>query len=153
MYKWHTVMIVIILCLFPPKQKARKHLNVKQMLHIFISQPMKGQAVLCTTKATDKRQMIVINHESHGTLERLNGNKFVGVQCMSSWLDGPECAFLVSMCLQKKYCSAPPICISLNSERLGTCTVHFLATSTLSGAWKDVLTYFTFYLFQEGYWI
>lgn len=38
---------------------------------------------------------------------------------MSSWLDGPECAFLVSICVEEKYCFSPLLYINLKSERLG----------------------------------
>lgn len=37
---------------------------------------------------------------------------------MSSFLDGPACAFLVSICMEDKYCFSPPICIGLYTEKL-----------------------------------
>lgn len=83
-------MIFIILRLFP-KQKTHKHLIVRHMLHIFISQCTHRQSCIPFPKPhadTGLQQVIVINQESHGTLRRLNGNKFVRVWCMSSWLDG-----------------------------------------------------------------
>lgn len=58
---------------------------------------------------------------------------------MSSWLDGCECAFLVPICVEEKYCFTPLICISLNSERLRA--LYFLATSALFRAGKHVLTH------------
>lgn len=92
---------------------------------------MHVQAILHSTKPADIKQVIVINHESHGTLQRPNGNKFVRVYCMSSSLeDEPECAFLVSIYMKEKYCFSPLTYISLAPERQRDLhSAFFVATS------------------------
>ncbi len=72
---------------------------------------------------------------------------------MSSWLDGPECAFLASVCVEEKYCFCPPIYISLNSERLRLC-IFFGLFRPFFGARKDGIDPLPpFYLLQVVYLI
>ena len=52
------------------------------------------------------------------------------------WM-GPEWAFLVSICVEEKYCFSAAIYISLNSETLRRTLCIFSATSNLFRAWKD----------------
>lgn len=101
--------------------------------------PLHAQAILHPTKPADVQQVTVINHGSHGTLQRLNGNKFVRVWCMSSQSeDESECAFLVCVYVEEKCCFSPLIYISLASERQRDLhSAFFVATSNPFRAWKD----------------
>lgn len=80
-----------------PQQKTAKYLIGTHMLHILSADACTGNFA-----SAGIRQVIVINHESRGPSQWLNGNKYVRVVYTSTWLDRHESASLVSIYEQKQ---------------------------------------------------